>query len=136
MRGRRGTLAAALAEALASRPGGHTAALAAAFADACGPRIACEASFRGSTSEGRLLIVVRTAAWAEQVAALEPEICARVEARLGRDSAPGLDIHVGEVRERGTPGLPESGKSVWREPRENGAPGLPESGKSVWREPR
>ncbi len=98
MRGRRRTVAAALAEALARTPGARTAALAAAFAEACGPRVAHEASFRGPLADGRLLVVVRTAAWAEQIAALEREICARVEARVGRGSAPGLHIRVGEPR--------------------------------------
>lgn len=98
MRGQRRTIAAALAEALARTPGARTAALAAAFAEACGPRIAREASFRGPLSDGKLLILVRTEAWAEQLAALEGEICARVEARIGRGSAPGLHIRVGEPR--------------------------------------
>ena len=47
MRGRRRTIAAALADVLARTPHAGKAALAAAFADACGPRIAREASFRG-----------------------------------------------------------------------------------------
>jgi len=98
MRGRRRTVAAVLAEALARTPGARTAALAAAFAEACGPRVAREASFRGSLSDGKLLVLVRTATWAEQLAALEPEICARIEARVGRGSAPGLHIRVGEPR--------------------------------------
>ena len=98
MRGRRRTVAAALAEVLARTPGARTAALAAAFAEACGSRIAREASFRGSLPDGKLLILVRTDAWAEQIAVLEREICARVEARVGRGSAPGLHIRVGEPR--------------------------------------
>ncbi len=98
MRGRRRTVAAVLAETLARTPGARTAAVAAAFAEACGPRVAREASFRGPLADGRLLILVRTAAWAEQIAALEQEICARVEARVGRGSAPGLHIRVGEPR--------------------------------------
>lgn len=98
MRGRRRTVAAALAEALARTPGARTAALAAAFTEACGPRIAREAAFRGSLADGKLLIVVRSDVWAEQVATLEAEICARVEARVGRGSAPGLHIRVGQPR--------------------------------------
>jgi hypothetical protein len=98
MRGRRRTVAATLAEALARRPEARSAALAAAFAEACGPRVASEASFRGRMPDGRLLVVVRTPAWAEQVAALERELCVRVEARVGPGTAPGLDIRVGRPR--------------------------------------
>ena len=98
MRGRRKTIAAALTDALARRPEARAAALAAAFADACGPRIAREASYRGALEDGRLLVLVRSAAWAEQLAQLEPEICARIEARLGTGSAPGLHIRVHDPR--------------------------------------
>jgi hypothetical protein len=96
MRGRRKTIAAALTDALVRRPEARAAALAAAFADACGPRIAREASYRGPLGDGKLLVLVRTAAWAEQLAHLEPEICARIEARLGPGAAPGLHIRVRE----------------------------------------
>lgn len=98
MRGRRRTLAAVLAETLATRKGAEPAALAAAFAEACGPRLAREASCRGLTREGHLLVVVRTAAWAGQVEALGPELCARVNARLGRGAAAGIDVHVAAER--------------------------------------
>ncbi len=94
MRGRRRTIAAVLSDALAPRPEARGAALAAAFADACGPRFAREASLRGPLEDGRLLVLVRTAAWAEQLAQLAPEICARIEARLGKGAAPGLHIRV------------------------------------------
>lgn len=97
-RGRRRTLAATLADVLAPNPAAKKAALAAAFADACGPRIAREASLKGLLGDGRLLVLVRTQAWAEQVAALEPEIRARIEARLGPGSAPALHIRVHEPR--------------------------------------
>jgi hypothetical protein len=98
MRGRRRTIASALAETLVRRPEARTAALACAFADACGPRLARESSLRGQAADGRLLVVVRTPAWAEQVAALEREICDRVEARMGPGSAPGLLVRVGSPR--------------------------------------
>lgn len=98
MRGRRQTIAAALADLLAQNPQARKAALAAAFADACGPRIAREASFRGQLADGSLLVLVRTPAWAEQIAALEPEIRARIEARLGPGSAPSLHIRVHQPR--------------------------------------
>lgn len=94
MRGRRRTIAAVLTDALAPRPEARAAALAAAFADACGPRCAREASLRGALEDGRLLVLVRTAAWAEQLEQLAPEICARLEARLGKGVAPGLHIRV------------------------------------------
>jgi ABC-type amino acid transport substrate-binding protein len=100
MRGRRRTVAAVLADALASRPGAGSAALAAAFADACGPRLAREASFRGVARDGRLLVVVRSAAWATQVAALEREICDAVNARLRRPAAPGLDVRIAPEAQR------------------------------------
>jgi hypothetical protein len=98
MRGRRRTLAAALADVLAPNPAARKAALVAAFADACGPRVAREASLKGELADGRLLVLVRTAAWAEQLVALEPEIRARIEARLGPGSAPALHIRVHEPR--------------------------------------
>src|SRR5512147_1157753 len=74
MRGRRRTAAAALAETLARRPEARAAALVAAFSEACGARMASEASLRGPIADGRLLVVVRTPAWAEQLAALEREV--------------------------------------------------------------
>lgn len=98
MRGRRRTAAAALAETLARRPEARAVALTAAFSEACGPRLASEASVRGPMPDGRLLVVVRTPAWAEQLAALEREVCSRIEARLGPGTAPGLDIRVGRPR--------------------------------------
>ena len=98
MRGRRKTIAAALADVLSPRPEARAPALAAAFADACGPRIAREASYRGVLEDGRLLVLVRTAAWAEQLSQLAPEICVRIEARLGPGAAPGLHIRVQSPR--------------------------------------
>ncbi len=98
MRGRRRTVAAALAEALARRPEAQPAALAAAFAEACGPRLSREASMRGLMRDGRLLVLARTAEWAAQVTALEGELVARVNGRLGREVARGLDVRVGPER--------------------------------------
>ena len=94
MRGRRRTIAAALGDALSARPGADPVRLAAAFAEACGPRLAREVSFRGSTRDGRLLVLARTEAWAEQVRHLEAELCRSVNARLGRSAASGLDVRV------------------------------------------
>ncbi len=98
MRGRRQTLASALASALAKRDGAGGAALAAAFAEACGPRLAREVSCRGPLEDGRLLVLARTAGWAAQVEALAPELCARVNARLGRTIATGLAVRVAPER--------------------------------------
>ena len=98
MRGRRQTIASALARALAPHDQAREAALAAAFAEACGPRLAREASLRGSLRDGRLLVLVRTAAWAAQVEALAPELCERVNARLGRPVAAGLEVRVAPER--------------------------------------
>lgn len=103
MRGRRRTLAAVLAETLAARAQGGAGAqaetvIAAAFAEACGPRLAREASFRGVMRDGRLLVVVRTETWATQVKAVAPELCARVNARLGRRVADDLDVRVAAER--------------------------------------
>jgi hypothetical protein len=95
MRGHRRTVAAVLAQTLASRPAAAAAALAAAFAEACGPRLAREVSCRGMTAEGRLVVLVTETAWAEQVRALEPELLARVAARLGRPAASGIELRVG-----------------------------------------
>ena len=117
MRGRRRTVAAVLAEALARTPGARAPALAAAFAEACGPRMAREASFRGPLSDGKLLILVRAPAWAEQLAALEAEICARVEARIGPGSAPGLHIRVGNPRQSEDQVVPPLTNGRWRQPR-------------------
>ncbi|HTN54209.1 MAG TPA: DciA family protein [Anaeromyxobacter sp.] len=93
-RGRRRTLAAVLTDALAGRPEASAPALAAAFADACGPRLSREASLRGQLRDGRLLVLVRSPEWAAQITLLERAICERVNTRLGRRAAAGLEIRV------------------------------------------
>lgn len=98
MRGRRQTIASVLARALAARGEGEGAALAAAFAEACGPRLAREVSLRGPLRDGRLLVLARSSAWAAQVEALAPELCDRVNARLGRPVAIGLEVRVAPER--------------------------------------
>jgi hypothetical protein len=98
MRGRRRTLASTLADALRGVRGSEPVALQSAFAEACGPRLAREASMRGVTREGRLLVVVRTQAWATQVTALAPVLCERVNARMGKVIAHGLDVHLAAER--------------------------------------
>jgi hypothetical protein len=95
MRGQRRTLASVLAEALTTRAGPGQAAMAAALAEACGPLLAREASFRGVLKDGRFLVLVRTEAWADQVRTLEREICLAINARLGRQAAAGLEVRVG-----------------------------------------
>jgi ABC-type amino acid transport substrate-binding protein len=95
MRGRRRTVASVLAETLAARPGSGAAAIAAAVSEACGPRLAREVSFRGVLRDGRLLLLVRSEAWAEQVRGLEADLCRSVNGRLGRTAAVGLDVRVG-----------------------------------------
>jgi hypothetical protein len=97
-RGRRRTLATTLSDALQGVPGAEAMALRSAFAEACGPRLAREASVRGVTRDRRLLVVVRTQDWAAQVTALAPVLCERVNARLGRVVAHGLDVHVAAGR--------------------------------------
>jgi hypothetical protein len=53
---------------------------------------------RGVTRDGRLLVVVRTQAWATQVSALASVLCERVNSRMGREIARGLDVHVAAER--------------------------------------
>ncbi len=53
---------------------------------------------RGPLKDGRLLVLVRTAAWASQVEALAPELCERVNARLGRAVAAGLEVRIAPER--------------------------------------
>lgn len=94
LRGRRRTLAATLADALGRDRAAQPVALPAAFSEACGPMLAREVSVRGVTRDGRILVVVRSEAWAAQVRALAPVLCERVNARLGRPVASGLDVHL------------------------------------------
>jgi hypothetical protein len=98
MRGRRRTLATTLADALAGVRGAEAITLRAAFAEACGPRLAREASLRGLTRDDHLLVVVRTAEWAAQVREIAPILCERVNARMRRPVAQGLDVHVAAPR--------------------------------------
>jgi hypothetical protein len=95
MRGKRKSVASALAEVLGRHRETGEAAIAAAFVEACGAQLARSASFRGVMRDGRLLVLVTDPEWATQVEALAGEICARVNARLGRTAARGLDIRVG-----------------------------------------
>jgi predicted nucleic acid-binding Zn ribbon protein len=94
VRGRRRTVAAVLAETFAHRRSAEPAALVAAFAEACGPRLAREVSMRGALRDGRLLVLVRSEEWAAQLRAAESLLCERVNARLGRPVAQGLEVRV------------------------------------------
>jgi hypothetical protein len=98
MRGRRRSLASTLADVLAANRFAQPVALAASFAEACGPRLAREVSVRGVTRAGHLLVVVRSQAWAAQVRELAPVLVERVNARLGRTVASDLDVHVAAER--------------------------------------
>jgi Dna[CI] antecedent, DciA len=95
MRGRRKSVASVLAEVLGRHRETGEAAIAAAFVEACGQRLSRSASFRGVMRDGRLLVLVSDQEWASQVEALADEICARVNARLGRPAASGLDVRIG-----------------------------------------
>ena len=100
MRGRRQTIASALAEVLAARPGSGDAAVAAALKEAAGPRLAREFTYRGLTRDGRFLLVVASEEWAVQLRALERELCWRTGQRLGRPVAAGLELFVEGTRPR------------------------------------
>jgi hypothetical protein len=97
MRGKRKSVASALAEVLGRHRETGEAAIAAAFVEACGPQLSRSASFRGVMRDGRLLVLVADPEWAIQLEALASEICARVNARLGRAAARGLDIRIGSA---------------------------------------
>jgi len=96
-RGRRRTIASLLAESLSPRAEARRAALAAAFAEACGQALSREAAVRGVTQDGRLVVVARSAEWARQVEALAGPICSRVNARLRARVATGLAVRVGPL---------------------------------------
>jgi hypothetical protein len=97
MRGQRKSVAAALAEVLGRHRVTGEAAIAAAFAEACGPRLAAAGSFRGVMRDGRLMVLVAQQDWATQFEVHAAEICERINARLGRKAAGGLHVVVGEA---------------------------------------
>jgi hypothetical protein len=98
MRGRRKSVASALAEVLGRHRETGDAAVAAAFAEACGTHLMRTASFRGVMRDGRLLVLVTEPEWATQLETLSGQICDRINARLGRVAARGLDVRVGTFR--------------------------------------
>lgn len=87
-----------LADAFTGRTGAEAAALAVAFAEACGPRLAREVSMRGVLRDGRLLVLARSDEWAAQLVAAETLLCERVNVRLGRVVARGLEVRVAPDR--------------------------------------
>ena len=99
MRGRGRRISTVLADALHVRAGARPAALAAAFAEACGHPLCRESSLRGITREGVLIVVARTQEWASQLEALGPILCSRVNARLGQPVASAIQVRVGPLRE-------------------------------------
>jgi hypothetical protein len=97
MRGRGRSIASALGDALGGRSDARPAALAAAFAEACGWPLSREAALRGVTRDGCLIVAASSRAWADQVEALAPTLRDRVNARLGRRAAVALDVRVGPL---------------------------------------
>lgn len=88
-----------LADALVPCGEARLAATAAAFSEACGFPLSRECAARGLTSDGRLLVVARTAAWATQVETHAVSLCARVNARLGRPAVRAIQTRIGPVEE-------------------------------------
>jgi Dna[CI] antecedent, DciA len=97
MRGRGRPIATVLCDALAGRAEARAPAIAAAFAEACGWPLARDVALRATTRDGRLIVVARTRAWADQVEALAPLLIGRVNARLGRAVASAIDVRVGPI---------------------------------------
>jgi len=97
MRGKGRQIATVLADALRERPVAGAAAVAAAYAEACGWPLARDTALRALTREGTLIVVARTKGWADQVKALTPTLLRRVNERLGRTVACGIDVRVGPV---------------------------------------
>jgi hypothetical protein len=97
VRGRGRSISTVLADALAARSEARLAAAAAAFAEACGFPLARQCAARGLTSDGRLIVVARTPAWAAQVEANEAQLRSRVNARLGALAVRALEVRVGPV---------------------------------------
>lgn len=97
MRGRGRPISSVLTDALIGRHEARLPAVAAAFSEACGWPLAREVSCRAVTRDGRLIVVASSRGWANQVEALQRAICAKVNVRLGRDVAMGLEIRVGPL---------------------------------------
>ncbi len=97
MRGRGRPIATVLGDALRGRSEARPAAIAAAFAEACGWPLSREVALRAETRDGRLIVVARSRGWADQVEALAPMILERVNTRLGRTTLSGLDVRVGPL---------------------------------------
>jgi hypothetical protein len=97
MRGRGRRISTVLADALERRAGARSAAVAAAFAEACGHPLCRETSLKAITREGVLIAVARTPEWAAQLEALAGILCERVNARVGKPVATGLQVRVGPL---------------------------------------
>jgi hypothetical protein len=97
VRGRGRPIATVLTDALAHRREARLTAVAAAFTEACGWPLAREVSVRAVARDGRLLAVATSRGWADQIERHAAELCARVNARLGRFVASGIDVRVGTV---------------------------------------
>ena len=99
MRGHGRKISSVLADALVPRGDARLAATAAAFSEACGFPLARECAARSLTRDGRLLVVTRTAAWANEVETHAASLCARVNARLGRPAVRAIETRIGPVDE-------------------------------------
>ncbi len=97
MRGKGRSIASVLTDALGAREEARGTALAAAFAEACGFPLSREVSLRGVTTDGRLILVASSQGWADQVVRLGRQLTARVNARLGKEAARGLEVRVGPL---------------------------------------
>jgi hypothetical protein len=98
-RGRGRKISSALADALVPRGEARLAAIAAAFAEACGFPLSRECAARALTRDGRLLVVARTASWAAQVEYNASALRERINARLGRSAVSSVEARVGPVGE-------------------------------------
>lgn len=97
MRGRGRPIATVLADALVGRQEARLAAVAAAFAEACGWPLAREVAVRALGRDGGLVAVASTRGWADQVESLAPRIRARMNERLGAEQVTRLDVRVGPL---------------------------------------
>src|SRR5512141_265754 len=97
MRGRGRPIATVLADALVGRQGARLAAVAAAFAEACGWPLAREVSVRALGRDGALIAVASSRGWADQIEALAPRIGARVNGRLGAGVVTRIEVRVGPL---------------------------------------
>ena len=98
MRGRGRPIATVLADALVGRQDARLAAVAAAFSEVCGWPLAREVSVRALGKDGALIAVASTRGWADQIEALAPRLCARMNRRLGSELISRLEVRVGPLQ--------------------------------------